>query len=111
MVRGLLVLAVIQGLLIGGCVYLYDQITDQQVTNCQNANETRKGQRQAWDFILDVSGGDGDASPKELVVLQTIRNWLHDVFAERDCSQLDQEYEVPPPPDVQKLLEGLEESE
>lgn len=109
MVRGLLVLALMQAVLLGGAVYLYDQIKDQQVISCQNANETRKGQRQAWDFIIDVSAGDEQGNPAELAVLQTIRTWLHDVFAERDCSNLGKEYEVPPPPDVEKLLAGLED--
>lgn len=75
------------------------------VTNCQNANVSRRGQRAAWDFVLDVSGAD--AGPAEAAALEKMRSWFHDLFADRDCSDLSQKYKVPIPPDVKKLLNSV----
>lgn len=77
-----------------------------QTVNCQNANDTRGSQKLVWDFILDVSAAD--AGPGETAALESIRAWIHDVFANRDCADLKKIYKVPVPPNVKKLLEQVE---
>lgn len=79
-----------------------------QVVSCQNANETRAGQRQWIDFQLDTSKGTG--GPELDQAIELIRTWTHDLFANRDCSDLTKKYEIPTPPDVQKLLEAAREN-
>lgn len=106
---GCLVLA----LVIGGGVWLWrlnenledanKELASSQVINCQNANNTRANQRILWDFVLDVSN---DAGPEEAAILESIRTFIHDLFAERDCSDLTKEYRTPVPPDIEKLLKG-----
>lgn len=79
-----------------------------QVVNCQNANSTRGGQRLLWDFILDLSGAD--AGPAEATALSEIRTWIHDLFAARDCSDLDKKVETPAPPSVQEIFDQLKQA-
>jgi hypothetical protein len=82
-----------------------DAIEHSQIVSCQNANDTRAGQRAAWDFVIDVSAADGP--PGEVAALEKMRTWFHDVFANRDCADLETRYEVPVPPDVQELLDSV----
>jgi hypothetical protein len=83
-----------------------DEVEASQVVACQNANETRGDQIVIWDFILDVSAGDD--CPRARQILEDIRSYIHKVFRERDCTDLDKKYKTPVPPDVQELLDSLE---
>lgn len=69
-----------------------------QVTQCQNANETREGMRNVWDFVLGYEIADPNNNPAELTMAQMILPYIHGVWAERDCSQLNKKYELPEPP-------------
>ena len=85
-----------------------DEAKAAQIAACQNANDTRANQSLVWDFVLDLSAAD--AGPAEKAALETIRTWIHDVFAARDCSDLTKLYETPVPPDVKKLLQAIKEA-
>lgn len=86
-----------------------DDVETAQLTNCQNANNTRANQTQVWDFVLNLSGAD--AGPQETAALESIKAWIHDVFAERDCSDQTKKYDVPVPPDIKQLLEQFEQEQ
>lgn len=70
-----------------------------QVQTCENANESRAAQLALWNFIFDLPP-DEEPTPQEKAALADIRAWLEQLFAPRDCSDLDREYEIPPPPDL-----------
>lgn len=78
-----------------------DKAAKAVTTTCNNANETRKNQRILWDFVINISD---DGGPKEQVALAKIQTWIHDLFAERDCSNPTRKYNVPEPPDILKLI-------
>jgi hypothetical protein len=69
-----------------------------QVISCHNANETRSRQTLLWDFVIDVSSADD--GPRERAALAEIRIFIHDLFAQRDCSDLTKEYPAPEPPKI-----------
>lgn len=79
-----------------------DRIADNEdnaVTNCENANETRKANRTLWNFVLDLSqSGNSDATAQEVAYLEQFRAWIGKVYQERDCTDLGREYPLPPPP-------------
>jgi predicted membrane protein len=73
---------------------------DAQVRNCENANDTRAAQRELWEFILDVSASNPDEppTPEERDMMDAIRDWIEELFAPRDCTDLTRKYEIPDPP-------------
>lgn len=89
-------------LALGGWLWIQNaEINSNQVTNCQNANETRGGQRALWDFIVDVSvQSNPDATPAVQQFYTDLQVYIHDLFANRDCSNLDKEYVLPDPPRI-----------
>lgn len=68
------------------------------VTNCENANESRKASRTLWNFILNLS--TRDAPPESLVYLDQVREWIGQVYQPHDCANLDNVYKIPPPPSI-----------
>lgn len=76
---------------------------ETQVQTCENGNEAREGHLLLWNFVIDLSASstDPDEEPPtaaERAALEQIRDWLEELFAPRDCSDLTKEYELPPPP-------------
>lgn len=79
-------------------------VTDAQVKNCQNANETRKGQASLWDFIIDTSIKSNPDAPEIVTKFyDDLRVYVHDLFAQRDCSDLTKTYDQPKAPDIPSL--------
>lgn len=75
-----------------------------QVTQCQNANETREGMRNVWDFVLGYEIADPNNNPAEFTMSQMILPYIHAVWAERDCSQLNKKYDLPQPPKIPRSV-------
>lgn len=99
---GLLALA------LGASVVYSDQRDDRaQVQACENANESRAAQLVLWNFVIDVSSvpdpGEKPPTEAEQAAREDIRDWLEELFAPRDCSDLTREYKIPDPP---PLIDG-----
>ena len=76
-------------------------LEEQAITSCVNANEVRLGQTALWDFIIDVSvASNPDAPPVVKQFYSDLRNYTHALFAQRDCSNLDEEVTLPEPPRI-----------
>lgn len=74
---------------------------DNAVTNCQNANESRASTLLLWNFFIDASEANpSNQAPDQQVAVERIRSWIAQLYAPRDCSQLDKQYKVPPPPPI-----------
>lgn len=73
--------------------------TENAITSCENANETREASRSLWNFVLDLSSArDEDATPQEVAARKKFRDWVDAVYRERDCADLSRKYPLPPPP-------------
>ena len=71
------------------------------VTNCENANESRQAARALWGYVIDVSSvNNPDRTPREQRVLDGFRDYVNDVYAPRDCTDLSKKYPLPDPPAV-----------
>lgn len=70
------------------------------VTNCQNANESRAATLLLWNFVIDASEANPGNRPDQQVQVERIRSWIAQLYAPRDCSQLDKKYPIPPPPPI-----------
>lgn len=71
------------------------------ITGCVNANETREASRTLWNFVLDLSlTNNEDATPEEVDYLGEFRDWIGQVYKERDCDDLGRKYPIPPPPSL-----------
>lgn len=68
------------------------------VTGCQNANESRAGQRLLWGFLLNIN--TADRTPEERAQAAAVVEWINELFAARDCSDLDRKYPLPDPPKI-----------
>lgn len=82
-------------------------VKEAQVTNCENANKTRDGQRQIWEFFFEVTiAGNQDAPKAVLDFYDAYVHWITDeVLPDRDCTDLGRVYpEVGPPPSYAKAL-------
>lgn len=110
-IGGVVLAGVIALMLLGG-VWLWTVAQDAKeateanertaVVNCQNANESRRAQVVLWDFILAASGRD-DEEPRtaeEEQFREEFRDWIHALYAERDCQNLDKKYKLPDPPSI-----------
>lgn len=86
-------------ILVGGVgYYAVNENHDSQVTNCQNANETREANRLLWNYVLTLAGSN--ANPANARNLTKIKDWVDVLYRERDCSDLSREYKQPDPPDL-----------
>ena len=68
------------------------------ITTCKNANETRKANAVLWNFVLDVSEKNNTGDETTTAYLEAIRGWVNELYAPRDCNNLDKEYPIPEPP-------------
>ena len=74
---------------------------DAQVTSCENANKTREAQRYLWDTLIDQSAArNPDQTPEQRAYAREFQRFVHRIFAERDCSDLSREYDLPEPPSL-----------
>lgn len=73
-------------------------IHNSQTINCQNANESREANVILWDTILISSSSQRNRTPEEKLRAEQFRTWVHDLYAQRDCSKLNKKYEIPDPP-------------
>lgn len=72
---------------------------DAQVTSCQNANKTREGQRYLWDTLIEQSAArNPDQTRAQRAYAREFQRFTNEIFAERDCSDLSREYDLPEPP-------------
>lgn len=62
------------------------------VTNCQNANESRKASLALWTFLFDAGSPADKVRNKPLIV------WIGKLYMPRDCSDLSRKYPLPEPP-------------
>ena len=71
-----------------------------QVVGCQNANEMRAAQLAVWDFVLGYELADGSDSqaPAETEMSKIILPYMHEIWKQRDCNDLDRPYPLPDPP-------------
>ncbi len=67
-------------------------------TSCENANESRQASRTLWNFVLDLALAGNQASAAEVAYFAEIREWIGQVYRERDCDDLSRKYPIPPPP-------------
>lgn len=107
-IMGLMALVILTVLV--GSWYAWDASQDAEraiTINCKNSNESRENQVILWDFVL---GASDSGTPQEEIAKEKIKTWIHDLFAQRDCSDLNRKYDSPAPPDVKKLLEKSNES-
>lgn len=73
--------------------------TANQVTSCENANESREAARTLWSFALDAAlAGNPDASEQDIAYVAAFQDYVDAVYRQRDCSDLGRRYELPPPP-------------
>lgn len=73
-------------------------------TGCENANESRAAQRALWDYIIDVSVQSNPEAPDVVTEFYVdLRTYVHAVFGDRDCADLNQKYELPDPPRIPTL--------
>lgn len=108
--RGLVIAIAVLFILVGGGFgyYIYDnhkraEVNYQaQVTQCKNQNETRKAVLEGWHFILGAELSDPDNNPRETAMSESILPWFDEVYAERDCTDLTKEYNIPPIPELPK---------
>lgn len=97
---GLALLGAISILLLFVAVEQYQDgqdIEDNQLTSCTNANQVRKAQRELWAGLVLQSKAD---TPAEERAFELLIDHINIVFAERDCADLGKEYEIPPFPDL-----------
>jgi hypothetical protein len=69
--------------------------------NCQNANESRKANRELWRFIIEAKVGDPDTPVADVRRAQVFGQWVYGtegLYRGHDCNDLTRKYPVPPPP-------------
>lgn len=101
-------------LLLGGGIWLWnvaaaannaaDGVKTNAVTNCQNANEARKGTLRLWLGIIDAPRPEGSpARTKEQEQqIADLRQFVEQLFRPRDCTHLGRTYPLPDLPDSLK---------
>lgn len=72
------------------------------VTNCQNANESRRGNSVRWNYVIDVNLSNPKVTDEQRAYLETVRTWFNKLDAARDCSDLGRKYALPDPPPILK---------
>lgn len=78
-----------------------DQNQRNAVTACENSNESRKANLSLWQFVLSASAANNpNPTPREKRLRADFRDWVAQLFAPRDCSDLSQKVEIPPPPQL-----------
>jgi hypothetical protein len=99
----------VAGLMLAGAFILFGAIQWGRVTDtveatqgnavqgCENANETRAGQRLLWKTLFGLSQ---PAGPEEAKRMKALQDWIDALFAERDCTDLGREYPLPTPPSL-----------
>lgn len=78
--------------------------------SCQNGNDQRAANLALWRFVIMVSSSDDQGlTPEEQreedLILGEIDKWIGLLFAPRDCDNLGERVEIPPPPDIPGLKE------
>lgn len=79
---------------------------DTQVQQCENANSVRQSNVLLWEQIIGLSIGDETGGPAEVAALLALQEWIGVLYRDRDCTDLDKVYKVPPPPDFEKLMKA-----
>jgi hypothetical protein len=95
-----LALAGVIVLLVGVGYYAVNENHDNQVTNCENANESRAASRLLWNYILTFASRNNPDNPD----IAKIQVWVNELYKDRDCSDLDREYKTPAPPDLSQRV-------
>jgi len=68
-----------------------------QVITCRNANDQREQSLKLWTFVLSQSKAE---THREAVAIKRLQAWIAELYAPRDCADLDKPYHIPPPPDL-----------
>lgn len=69
-----------------------------QITSCENANESREASRALWGYVIDLSSRS--AKPEQVAFFEEFRQYVNTVYQPHDCSRLDKKYPLPDPPKV-----------
>lgn len=85
---------------IAGTGYVVLENRENDKVQCMNANESRKAQIAVWDYVLGYELADGSEAqaPAETEMSKTILPYMHKIWAQRDCDNLDKQYILPDPP-------------
>jgi len=82
-------------------IYLFTQIHTAQVQTCENGNDARAAQLNLWSFVLTASAASNpNQTPQQKKVAQQFQTYIVELFAPRDCSNLNKKYKTPEPPPV-----------
>lgn len=75
------------------------KLADAQVVACENRNEQAKGHRNLWTYVIEVSKTNNpDSSYTREHYYEEMQQYINELYAARDCSNLDKNYPVPEPP-------------
>lgn len=88
LVRWVLAVSIACVLLVALAGYLYFQLHDSQVSNCENGNQTRGQQEQLWDTLFALSAEDETSKPSAQTQ-KLLNEFLGDVketYAPVDCA-------------------------
>lgn len=66
--------------------------------NCENANDSRKANRQIWTLVVDASSQDPNRTPNDVRNSQKFQAFIDKLYAPRDCNDLSRRYPIPNPP-------------
>lgn len=67
----------------------------QQVT-CKATNDAREANRNLWTYIINVTEqSNADAPPAQKAQIEKLRDFVEQVFAARDCSNLNAPRSIP----------------
>ena len=102
---GLSLLAIVAGGLSLAALHKYHDaqraLTSAQVTNCENANKSRVGQRTLWGFLFDATFEQNkNIDPAQKKFLTDFRAWIDELFKAHDCNDLSRDYPIPPRPAI-----------
>lgn len=78
-----------------------EQNSANAVINCQNANESREANRQAWQLVIQNSSNNGDRTPKQVLNSQKFSDWIDQLYQQRDCHDLSRRYPIPKAPEFE----------
>lgn len=87
--------AVIAVALISG--FLFYNLHNDAVTQCENANDSRASNLALWNFLLDETTKP-NPTPAEQATTEKIRTYVTALFAEHNCADLGHKYPLPDPP-------------
>ena len=81
-----------------------DAVQTSSVKNCQNANQSRKGTLRLWLGIIDAPrpAGSPARTEEQLQQVADLRQFVRELYQERDCEDLNRTYPLPELPDSLK---------